>query len=64
MEEYAEREEETMQAAQVETWVGDERAKVIPVEESRKRKIGDEQARVESSGENASDCVSDMTYVT
>ena len=34
------------------------------MEESRKRKRGDEEASEESSGENASDWVSDMAYVT
>ena len=60
MEEYAEREEETVQATQVETRRCEERAEVNrepeqPVEESRKRKRGDEEARAESSGEKVSD---------
>ena len=33
------------------------------MEESRKRKRGDEEARAESSGEKFSDWVSDMAYI-
>ena len=69
MEEYAEGEEETVQAVKVETREGEERAEVNeeleePVEESRKRKRGDEEARAESIEEKSSDWVSDMAYVS
>ena len=68
MEEYIEKEEETIQVTQAETGQGEERAKVSakpeqPVEESRKRKIGDEEVREESSGEKVSNWISDMAYV-
>ena len=68
MEEYAEREEETVEAAQAETGQIEERAEVNkepeqPMEESRKSKREDEEARAERSGEKASDWVSDMAYV-
>ena len=67
MEEYAEREEEIVQVAQARTRRSEERAEVNrepeqPMEESRKRKRGDEEARVERSGEKVSDWVSDMAY--
>ena len=60
MEEYTKREEETIQATQAEIGQEEERAEVRvepeqPVEESRKRKRGAEEARAESSGENVSD---------
>ena len=68
MEEYTEKEEETVQVTQAEIGQGEERAKVSakpeqPVEESRKRKIGDEEVREEINGEKASDWTSDMAYV-
>ena len=67
MEEYVEGEEETVQAAQEETGQGEEGAEVNEepeqaVEESRKRKKGDEEVRAESSEEKASDWVFDMAY--
>ena len=67
MEEYAEREEEIVQVAQARTRRSEERAEVNrepeqPMEVSRKRKRGDKEARVESSGEKVSDWVSDMAY--
>ena len=34
-----------------------------PVEESRKRKRGDEEVRAESSGGKVSDWVSEMAYI-
>ena len=66
MEEYAELENETIQATQAITGQGEERAKVNEeleqtMEESRKRKRGNEE--VESSEENASDWVSDMASI-
>ena len=68
MEEYDEREEETIQDTQVETRRSEERVEVnrepeYSVEESRKRKRGDEGARAERSGEKVSDWVSDMAYI-
>ena len=68
MEEYAEKEEETVQVVQAETRRSEERAEVNrepeqQVEESRKRKRGDEEARAKSSGEKVSDWVSDMAYI-
>ena len=55
MEEYAEREEGTVQATQAETRRSEERMKVNkeleqPVEESKKRKRGDEEEIAESNG--------------
>ena len=66
MEEYAELENETIQATQVEAEQGEERAKVNEeleqtMEESRKRIRGNEE--VESSEQKASDWVSDMAYI-
>ena len=60
MEEYAKGEEETVQVAQAETRRSEERAEVNrepkqTMEESRKWKRADEEARVESSGEKVSD---------
>ena len=68
MEEYAEREEETVQVAQTETGRSEERAEVNrepeqPVEESRKRKTGDEEVRAESGGKKVSDWVSNLAYI-
>ena len=66
MEEYDELENETVQATRVVTGQGEERAEVNDelektVEESRKRKRGNEEA--ESSEQKASDWVSDMAYI-
>ena len=66
MEEYDELENETVQATQVVTGQGEERAEVNDelkqiVEESRKRKRGNEE--VESSEQKACDWVSDMAYI-
>ena len=60
MEEYTEREEETVQATQEEIGQEEERAELRvepkkPLEESRKRKRGVKEARAESTGEKASD---------
>ena len=68
MDEYTEREEEIVQATQAETGQEEKRVEVgadpeQPVEESRKRKRGAEEARVESSGEKASDWVLEQAYV-
>ena len=68
MEKYVEREEETVQAAQAYTRRSEEGAEanrkpVQSVEESRKRKRGDEEAKAERSGEKVSDWVSDMAYI-
>ena len=68
MEEYAKTEEETVQTTQEESRGSEERGKVKretekSVEEYRKRKRGDEEARVESSGEKVRDCVYDMAYI-
>ena len=68
MEEYVEREEEIVQPAQEKIRRSEKRAEVNkepeqPVEESRKRKRGDEEAKAESSGEKVSDWVSDIAYV-
>ena len=68
MEEYAEGEQEALQATQAEIGQEEEivesRAKVEqPVEETRKRKRGTEEYGVESSGEKASDWVSEHVYV-
>ena len=69
MEEYIEREEETVQVTQAETGQEEERAKVRAepeqlTEESRKRKKGVEEARAERNGEKARDWVSEQAYVT
>ena len=66
MEEYDELENETVQATHVVTGQGEERAEVNDelkkiVEESRKRKRGNEEP--ESSEQKAGDCVSDMAYI-
>ena len=66
MEEYDELENETVQATEVVTGQGEERAEENDeleqtVEEFRKRKIGNEE--VESSEQKASDWVSDMAYI-
>ena len=66
MEEYDELENETVQATHVVTKQGEETAKVNDelektVEESRKRKRGNEEA--ESSEQTAGDWVSDMAYI-
>ena len=68
MEEYIEREEETVQVTQAETWLEKERDEVRAeleqlVEESRKMKRGAEEARAERNGEKASDWVSEQAYV-
>ena len=68
MEEYAEREEETIQAAQAKPRRSEERVEVIreseqSVEESRKRKRGNEEARAERNEEKVIDWVSDMAYI-
>ena len=68
MEEYVELEEEAVQTTQAETGQEGERvesrAKVEqPVEETRKRKKGAEEAGAESNGEKASDWVSEQAYV-
>ena len=69
MEGYVEREEETVQAASAEKRQSEERVEVNKepeqlVEESRKMKRGEEEARVESNGKKVSDWVSNMAYVT
>ena len=66
MEEYDKLENETVQATRVVTGQGEERAEVNDelektVEESRKRKRGNEEA--ESNEQKASDWVSDMAYI-
>ena len=66
MEEYAKLENETVQATQAVAGQGEERAEINEeleqtVEESRKRKRGNEEA--ESSEQNPSDWVSDMAYI-
>ena len=66
MVEYDELENETVQATQAVTRQGEERAEVNKeleqtVEESRKRKRGNEEA--ESSEQKASDWISDMAYI-
>ena len=63
MEEYTEREEETVQETQAEKGQAEDRSEVRaesgqPVEESRKMKIGAEEVKAESSGEKASDWIS------
>ena len=65
---YAEREEEAVQATQAEIEQEGEkvesRAEVEqPVEETRKRKRGAEEAGVESSREKASNWISELAYV-
>ena len=67
MEEYAELENETVQPTQAVAGQGEEMAEVNEeleqtVEESRKRKRGNEEAY--SSEKKASDWVSDLAYVT
>ena len=67
MEEYDELENETVQVTQAVTGQGEERAGVNEkleqtVEESRKRKRGNEEA--ESIEQKPSDRVSDMAYIT
>ena len=69
MEDYTEREEEAVQTTQAEIRHEGERVESRveveqPIEETRKRKIGAEEAGVESSGEKASDWVSEQAYVT
>ena len=66
MEEYDELEHETVQATQVVTGQGEERAEVNDeleqtVEESRKRKRGNEDAK--SSEQKFGDWVSNMAYI-
>ena len=66
MEEYAEVENEIVQATQIVAGQGEERAEVNEeleqtMEESRKRKIGNEEA--ESSKQKDSDWVSEFAYV-
>ena len=68
VEEYAKREEEAVQATQVETEQEGERVESKaeveqPVEETRKRKREAEEARAEGSGEKASDWVLELAYV-
>ena len=68
MEEYVEREEETVQAAHAKTGHSEERAEVSEepeqlVEESRKRKIVAEETSVERIEEKTSDWVSEQAYV-
>ena len=68
MEEYAETEEEAVQTAQVESRGSKERGEVNreteqSVEEFRKRKRGDEEEKVESSGEKVSEWVFDMDSI-
>ena len=68
MEEYIDREEETVQVTQAKTGQEEERAKVKaepkqPMEESRKRKRGAKEEISESSGEKASNWVSEQAYV-
>ena len=67
MEEYDELENETIQATHAVIGQGEERAKVNDeleqtVEESRKRKRGNEEA--ESSEQKAGDWVSEMAYIS
>ena len=67
MEEYAEREEEAVQATHAETGQEeervDERAEIEqPVEETRKRRRGVEEAKVERKEEKASDLVLERAY--
>ena len=68
IEEYAEREEDAIQTTQAKTGQEGERVKSRAeveqtVEETKKRKRGAEEARAESSGEKASDWVSEQAYV-
>ena len=68
MEEYAEREEETVQATHAEIWQSEERAEVSEepeqvVEETRKRKRVAEETSTEKTEEKASDWVSEQAYV-
>ena len=67
MEEYAKLEEETVQATQAVAMQDEERAEINEeleqtVEESKKRKRGNEEA--ESSEQKAGDWVFDMAYIT
>ena len=67
MEEYAEREEEAVQATQAETWKKEEkvesRAEVEqPTEETKKRKREAEEAGAGGREEKASDWVSELAY--
>ena len=67
MEEYAEREEEVVQATQVETRQEEERAEEKaeieqPVEETRKRRRGVVEVGAEHREEKASDLVSECAY--
>ena len=67
-EEYDEREEETIQAAQVEIRQSEERAEVSeepeqPMEETRKRKRVTEETSAERTEEKASDWVLERAYV-
>ena len=67
MEEYDKLENETVQATQVVIGQGEERVQVNDeleqtVEESRKRKIGNEEA--ESNEQKAGDWISDMAYIS
>ena len=67
MEDYTEREEETVQATQAkieEEGRAEARAEPEqPVEETRKRKRGDEENRAEHNEGKASDWVSEMVFV-
>ena len=67
MEEYAKREEEAVQAKQAETGHEEERAEARaeieqPVEETRKRKIGVEEAEAKQKEQKGSDLVSELAY--
>ena len=67
MEEYAKLEEETVQATQAIAMQDEERAEINEeleqtVEESKKRKRGNEEA--ESNEQKAGDWVFDMAYIT
>ena len=68
MEEYAKKEEEAVQVTQSETEQEGERVESKaeveqPIEETRKRKRGAEEDRVERNEEKVSDCASELAYV-